>query len=46
MRMGGGSGLGMNIVHTIVTDLLGGEISVASDYGLGTQVSLKLPLQS
>jgi signal transduction histidine kinase/tetratricopeptide (TPR) repeat protein len=42
----GGSGLGMNIVHTIVTDLLGGEISVASDYGLGTQVSLKLPLQS
>ncbi|MFZ6751360.1 ATP-binding protein [Undibacterium sp. Ren11W] len=42
----GGSGLGMNIVHTIVTDLLGGEISVASDYGLGTQISLRLPLQS
>lgn len=42
----GGSGLGMNIVHTIVTDLLGGEISVSSEYGHGTHICLRLPLRS
>lgn len=42
----GGSGLGLSIVHNIVTDLLGGTIQVASTYGKGTQITLTLPMQS
>lgn len=46
-RMGrGGSGLGLNIVHGIVTDILGGSISVASKLGEGTAFSLRLPLSA
>ncbi len=40
----GGSGLGMNIVYNIVTGLLQGSIHVESDLGVGTQVSIQLPL--
>lgn len=40
----GGSGLGMNIVHNIVTDLLGGKIQVESEVGRGTEIRLTLPL--
>jgi len=44
-RMGkGGSGLGLNIVHTIVTGVLGGDISVESEVGSGTTFTLSLPL--
>jgi signal transduction histidine kinase len=39
----GGSGLGMHIVHTIVTQLLGGQIEVSSDPGQGALMSLRLP---
>ncbi|MBH9552815.1 sensor histidine kinase [Inhella gelatinilytica] len=39
----GGSGLGMQIVHTLVTGLLGGRIAVDSAPGLGTQVIVTLP---
>jgi signal transduction histidine kinase len=40
----GGSGLGMNIVHNIVTDLLGGSIVVESKVEVGTVVTLQLPI--
>lgn len=42
----GGSGLGMHIVHNLVTDLLGGEITVESSPGAGTQVAIRLPAQA
>ncbi|WP_415884523.1 ATP-binding protein [Neptuniibacter sp. QD72_48] len=38
----GGSGLGLNIVHNIVTGVLGGSISVSSK--VGTQFEVVLPL--
>lgn len=40
----GGSGLGLNIVHNIVTGVLGGQIEVHSEPGLGTEFRLELPL--
>lgn len=44
-RLGqGGSGLGLNIVHNIVTGVLGGRISVDSRPGQGTRFTLQLPL--
>lgn len=38
-----GSGLGLNIVHNIVTGILGGEIHVHSNPGQGSIFSLHLP---
>jgi signal transduction histidine kinase len=38
----GGSGLGLNIVHSIVTNLMGGKIHVESR--IGTTFEIKLPL--
>jgi PAS domain S-box-containing protein len=44
-KMGvGGSGLGLHIVHNIVTDILGGRIDVSSEPGKGTCFTLSLPL--
>ncbi|WP_374509332.1 PAS domain S-box protein [Niveibacterium sp.] len=39
----GGSGLGMHIVHTIVTGLLGGSVELQSSEGAGTSVTLVVP---
>ena len=39
----GGSGLGMHIVHNLVTELLGGAIEIASAPGEGTRVAIRLP---
>jgi len=39
----GGSGLGMHIVHNIVTHVLGGQIEVRSSPGRGTQILIQLP---
>ncbi|MDN3921994.1 sensor histidine kinase [Roseateles violae] len=39
----GGSGLGMHIVHNIVTNVLGGQIEVRSSPGQGTQMLVQLP---
>ena len=42
-KMGqGGTGLGMNIVHSIVTRILGGHVSVESAPGEGTLVSVDM----
>lgn len=40
----GGSGLGMHIVHSIVINVLGGQIEVRSAPGQGTQMVIHLPL--
>jgi len=43
-RLGsGGSGLGLNVVHNIVTGVLGGSIRVESKLGEGTTMELLLP---
>lgn len=40
----GGSGLGLNVVHTIVTGILGGHISVDSEVGRGTTFTIIFPM--
>lgn len=46
-RLGqGGSGLGLSIVHNIVTTTLGGRVSVTSQVGVGTVFQLDLPLSA
>jgi len=42
----GGTGLGLNIVHGIVTGVLGGKILVSSELGQGAVFTLLLPLQA
>ncbi|MBI1889141.1 MAG: PAS domain S-box protein [Burkholderiales bacterium] len=42
----GGTGLGLNITHTLVTSVLGGRIRVQSEVGSGTTFLLSLPLQA
>lgn len=43
-RLGqGGSGLGLNIVHNVVTGVLGGSIQVQSTLGQGTRFQLRIP---
>jgi PAS domain S-box-containing protein len=39
----GGSGLGLNITHNIVTGILGGRVRVQSEVGTGTTLVLTLP---
>jgi two-component system, NtrC family, sensor kinase len=45
-RGAGNTGLGLHIVHNLVTGPLGGTIHVASTVGSGTQFVLRLPLAS
>jgi len=46
-RLGqGGSGLGLHIVHNIVTEVLGGHVDVRSQPGAGTVFTLRLPLRA
>jgi len=39
----GGSGLGLNIAHNLVTGVLGGRVRVLSEVGVGTTFVLTLP---
>jgi signal transduction histidine kinase len=39
----GGTGLGLHIVHTIVTNCLGGRLGLDSEPGQGTKIQLILP---
>lgn len=46
-KMGqGGSGLGLSIVHNIVTGVLGGIMQASSEPGHGTQITVVIPLQA
>lgn len=40
----GGSGLGLHIVHTLITGILEGSIDVVSQQGVGTRFTITLPL--
>ncbi|MDX1491842.1 MAG: HAMP domain-containing sensor histidine kinase, partial [Pseudohongiellaceae bacterium] len=40
----GGTGLGLNIVWNLVTEILGGEISIASPESSGAQFEISLPI--
>lgn len=43
-RLGhGGTGLGLSICHGLVTQVLGGEISIESTFGAGTSVIIRIP---
>lgn len=42
----GGTGLGLNIVHGIVTGVLGGKISVNTELGQGTAFTVLMPLRA
>lgn len=42
----GGSGLGLHIIHNIVTQTLRGTLQVESTLGAGTQFTLNLPLHA
>lgn len=44
-RTEGGSGLGMNIVYNLVTQLLQGTIQVESEYQHGTDIFITVPTQ-
>lgn len=42
----GGSGLGMHIVHNIVTGMLGGSVTLTSEVNVGTRFVLRFPLSA
>lgn len=44
-RGSGGSGLGMHIVFNLVTQQMGGTVTLKSELGKGTEVEIKIPAQ-
>lgn len=42
----GGSGLGLHIVHNLVTGVLGGTIEAQSEVGRGALFTLTLPMSA
>ena len=44
-RHQGGTGLGLHIVYSVVTDRLGGQLRLSSEPGEGTDVRIILPRQ-
>jgi signal transduction histidine kinase len=45
-RSEGGTGLGLHIIHTLVTQRLGGQLNLDSEPGRGTVFRLVLPRQA
>jgi signal transduction histidine kinase/ligand-binding sensor domain-containing protein len=45
-RGSGGSGLGLHVVHNLVTQLLGGEIELLTTPGAGCTVRMRMPLEA
>ncbi|ALT77368.1 PAS domain S-box protein [Paucibacter sp. KCTC 42545] len=46
-KMGqGGTGLGLNIVYNIVTGILGGQIELQSEPGVGSRFVMRLPIMA
>ena len=45
-RSEGGSGLGLHIIHNLVTETLGGDIRCQSEIGKGTKFIIELPIDS
>ncbi|MGH6737894.1 MAG: sensor histidine kinase [Bradyrhizobium sp.] len=43
-RAEGSTGLGLHIVHNLVTEQLGGRITLVSERGKGTTIRMALPL--
>jgi two-component system NtrC family sensor kinase len=43
-EVGRGTGQGLAISHSIVVDKHGGDISVSSEVGVGTQFTVRLPI--
>jgi len=43
---GGGSGLGMYVVHNLVVEVLNGTVEVESEQGRGTRVFVRIPLRA
>ncbi len=41
----GGTGLGMNIVYTLITEKLSGSIDIDSEEGKGTRFTIRVPQQ-
>lgn len=41
----GGSGLGMHIVYNLVSQQLGGKLSLSSDPGVGTRFTIDIPVE-
>ena len=42
-RHAGGSGLGLNIVHNLITNVLGGQVRLLSQFGQGCKFLINLP---
>jgi signal transduction histidine kinase len=42
----GGSGLGLHIVYSLVTHVLGGRIQATSQPGIGTRFQISLPMKA
>ena len=45
-RGSGGSGLGLHVIHNLVTQLLGGSIELTTAPGKGAQFLIRIPLQA
>jgi signal transduction histidine kinase len=43
-EVGRGTGQGLTISHSIVVDKHGGDISVSSEVGVGTEFTIRLPI--